>query len=452
MKIQGVGTGAIGPSMVDGLMDMERAPIDSAKQRRERVVTEKNEFKSFDGLLSKFSTTLDGLKTPSSFRKLTAESSHPDMLDANISGLAAPGSYEFEINALARADRQLAFGFADADKTPVGFGYMRVGVADQLHEVTIEPGATLKDVASRINEAIPDVRAMVINTGQKDDPFRLMVSSVKSGEAAQVDIDEDTTFTEFKNQVKGQDLHVNFEGVSVRRDGNSLNDLIDGVQINAKKAEPGTRVQLNIRNDTDKTADAVKDFTKQYNDIAAFTRKQSQRDPETGKSGTLSGDSAVRSSMRRLQGELSAPAHGSTNAKTLMDIGITTDAKTGELRVDDNKLKEALSSDYEGVTALFANSERGPGLAQKLSDTIHQLHDRQSGAITTRLKGYEQRIRDQDQNIERQTERMNQKRASLERTYAALDAKLASTQQQSEFFGPRMSTPQPAPAGGPKAA
>lgn len=440
MKIGGIGQ-STGPGMVDALMEAERIPVKSAELRRDRVISTRDQFKSFEGILSGLGSTLDSLKTQSAFAKLAIESSHPDLLEGTLGAGAKPGVYELEVGSLAKAEKQLAYGFSDKDVTPVGFGYMRVGAGELVKDITIEPGSTLNDVAQSINDSESGVKAMIINTGMKEDPFRLLVSSLKSGEDTVMELDPDTTFTEFKQLTAAQDLNVKFEGVDVRRESNKLNDLIDGVNLQAKGAEPGTKIQVEIRHDLDKTSDGIKDFVKQYNQVIDFAKTQSQVDPNTRKAGLLSGDSAMRGAVRKLQGDVGAKTFGGLS---LMDAGITTDPHSGQLRIDETKLKETMSKDFEGVASIFANTEKGPGLAQKLSESISHMKDRQSGLLTTRLKGMDQAIKNQNSQIERQEERMTQKRTQLERTFASLDAKMASMEGTSNLLGARFSQPKPA--------
>jgi flagellar hook-associated protein 2 len=364
------------------------------------------------------------------------ESSHPDILSGSVDAGAVPGEFEVEVTSMARAARQLAFGFADPNQTPVGFGYMRVGVGDHAKDVVIEPGATLRDVASAINEAVDGVRATIINTGAKEDPFRLLVSSVESGEQIHLQVDPDTTFLETREQVSPQDLKFKFEGVDVTRSANAFADLVDGVSIKAMKAEPGTKVSLKIGHDVDQTADGIKGFVSSFNEIQAFAHKQNVVDSSGAKAQPLAGDSSVR--------QVSSSLQRSVGEANLASIGISTDPKTGTLKLDEAKLKSALSENYLGVADIFTSTERGPGLSQKLSDAIKTLQDKTSGAVGARIKGLDERIRRQDHDIERKQERVDQRKAQLQRTFAALDSKLATMNQQSAFLGARLSAPQPA--------
>ena len=112
MKIGGIG--GMGPSpMVDTLIEAERAPIRAAEQRRDQVTNVRDQFKSFDGMLSGLGKSLDGLKSSSAFSKMMVESSHPELLEGTIAAGAKAGVYELEVGGLAKAEKQLAFGFPD---------------------------------------------------------------------------------------------------------------------------------------------------------------------------------------------------------------------------------------------------------------------------------------------------------------------------------------------------
>ena len=442
-EMPGVGqTAATG--MVDKILEVEKQPIEALTRRKDRVVQERNEFNSLSTMLGDLGGVLDGLRSPDKFAKLKADSSHPDILEGVVSGAAQVGSYEVEVGGLAKADKHLAFGFPDADKTEVGFGFMSIERAGKdMLDVVIDPGSTLKDVAERINSSSDDVRASIINTGDAEEPFRLMVASTKTGEASRISLDADTTFLDFKSQVAGQDLKMKFEDVDISRSENSFNDLVDGLALSAKRAEPGTKVQLNVTHDVDATMTGIKDFTDKFNNIASYVQSQSAVDPSTGKSsGLLSADSSLRSVMRSLQGNMSGiAASGDGKFKTLADVGITTNPKTGTLNVDDAKLKSALASDYDGVAKIFARSESGEGVAERLSKAVKHLQSDEGGAVKGRLKTLDTVIRQHDQNIDRQSRRMETREADLRRKFNGLDSKLAAMQGQQQFLSAKFGTP-----------
>jgi flagellar hook-associated protein 2 len=434
IRMTGMASG-LDPRLVEQLIEVEKIPINSAKQRKEKVVVEKKEMDKLNSQLTELDSALNTLKARADFFKLKVESSHPDIMDGTCQTDAMVGSYEFEVRGLARADKQLAFGWPDKNETPVGFGYMEIEREDMgPFELTVEPGATLQDVAQQINDSDAGVRAMVINTKYNPDSFRLLVISEKSGNEARISVDEDTTFLEFKNQVTGQNLDVLFEDVPVTDTDNQLDELVDGVVFNIKRSEPGTRIQVNIVHDIDKTMENIKTFVDKYNQVSTFIHKQYQEDPQTGKRGVLSGESSIKTVMRGLQTTIGDARARTGKFQTLADIGITTDPKSGNLKLDEQKVRTALTEDYEGVSKLFIRGREAAGLADSMATKLKQLRDPTSGAIKAKTKALENIIKSQDEDIERRERNLVGKEEGIRRRFSNLEGQISNLQAQGSIF------------------
>lgn len=432
-------SGGYDPKVIDKLIDVEKIPIEQAKKRKETIVTEKKEFDKLAGMLNDLDGSLKGLKSYGDFSKMKVESSHPDIIDGVVKATALPGSYEFEVRGLAKADKELAYGFPDKDETQVGFGYLEVHREDQDPlEITIDPGATLQDVANRINDADGGVHAIVINTKYKPDPFRLLVVSEKSGQEAKVSIDPDTTYLEFKEQVSGRNLDVLFEDVPITDDDNTLEELIDGVVLTVHRSEPGTRVQINIAHDIDKTVEGIKSFVEKYNAVADFVNKQFVQDPNTNKAGILAADGSIKTILRQLQGALSEAPSYDSKFNTLADIGITTNPKTGNLSMDDAKVKQALSENYDAVARLFCRYKGSVGVAERLAQRLQGLRDPGSGIVKSRQRGLETIVKNQDQEIARKEDQMAKREEQIRRRFSALDSQLAGLKNQGAFLAAKL--------------
>jgi flagellar hook-associated protein 2 len=444
----GIG-GSFDPKLVEQLIEAEKIPTEQAKKRKEKFTTEKKEMDKLNGFLNELDSTLNTLKSRADFFKMKVESSHPDIVDGVCKADALIGTYEFEVRGMARADKQLAYGFPDKDKTAVGFGYMEIEREDMgPAEITIEPGSTLQDVAKQINDAEAGVRAMVINTKYNPDSFRLLVISEKSGQEARIKLDEDTTFLEFKNQVAGQDLDVLFEDVPVTDTDNTLDELVDGVTFNVKRAEAGTRVQINITYDVDKTMEGIKAFVDKYNQLSTFGHGQYQEDPNTGKRGVLAGEQSLSAVLRGVQSVVGSNRTNGTKFQTLADIGITTDPKTGNLKMDDAKVKASLAEDYEGVSRLFIRGRDGQGLADSMAAKLKQLRDPGSGAVKSRMRALDNIIKSQDEDISRRERDAETKGESIRRRFAALDGQIANMKSQGGILSARMGGGGGSPDGG----
>ncbi len=418
------------PSMV-GAVPVDAA-LESARNRRQIDADRKDAFQSLGQLLSDFSSATDDMVDPRRFRKLKAESSDPNVLEAQLTGFAKEGQYDISINELARAPRQIFSGFPDKDNTPVGFGFFTLDLDGNSHDVEIPPGSTLGDVASIINEKDLGVRASVINTGDDgDDKFVLMIKGINSGEASSISLDPDTTFLNLDRQDVGSTLKANFEGVDIKRDGNNLDELVDGLSLKAKTAKPGQAVSVAIKPDLDQTANQVTEFVKQYNQLQSFTRMQTQKSETTGEAGLLSGDGAVRQASRSVQSVL--------QGSNLHDVGISTDPKSGQLKLDETKLKLALNNNHESVVGLFASTEGKVGLAEKMSQVIKSLKDKTNGPVGLRLKGLDERIRRQDREIEKKERSLEAQKMRLKEQFASINSRMEVMESQNQFLASRLS-------------
>lgn len=438
VRLPGATTGLFDPNLVKQLIEVEKIPIENAKKRKEQIVAEKDEFAKVRDLVNSLDTTLNSLKNRTDFYKLKLESSHPDIIDGLVEGVAVVGNYEFEVRGLAKSDKELAYGFPDKNETPVGFGFMLIERDDMDDlEVLIEPGSTLQDVANQINDADAGVKAMVINTKYKPDPYRLLVVSETSGKEANITIDEDTTFLEFKEQVKGRNLDILFEDVPITDSDNNLDDLVDNVVFNVKRAEPGTRVQVSLNYDIDATMESITNFISGYNELAEFISEQYVIDGNTNKAGILAGDSATRTVMRRVQSSVGGSVNTGGKYSTLGEIGITTDPKTGRLDMNEAKVKQALAEDYESVADLFIQQRGSIGVAARMASAIQGLRDPQGGVLKTKMKTLDSIIRNQDQDIENKERAMKKKEESIKRRFTALESQLSGLKAQGDFLSQR---------------
>ena len=205
-----------------------------------------------------------------------------------------------------------------------------------------------------------------------------------------------------------------------------------------KRAEPGTKVNITITHDEEATIEGIKAFVEKYNEIATFINGQFQENPDTGGYGLLAGDSGIKMIMRRLQSSLYGNPSSNQKFKSLADIGITTDPKTGTLNMDDAKVQKALADDYESVADLFVVSKNGSGIASRITDALKQLRDPGAGVIRSKINGYDKIIESQNKDIERQERLLQQKEQSIRKRFTNLGTTLSDLNAQGDFLKARL--------------
>jgi flagellar hook-associated protein 2 len=439
-----INTGSgIDPKMVEQLVELERAPVKRVEERKKETIEEQKAFTELKGLVSGLGASLNGLRTRADFYKLKLESSHPDIITGTADFNIVPGSYEVEVLNTARTHKVLAEAFPDKDQTPVGFGYMVIEKEDGSYfDVEIQPDkSTLTDVAAAINDANAGVRAIVMNTKENledsdSDSYRLLVLSEKSGKEAKVFIDPDTTYLEFAEQVTGRNLEMLFEDVMVYDEDNQVEDLLPGLALAAKRAEPGTKIQIEISYDKEKTMESIKGFVDNYNKINDWIDKKFQVDPQSGQASSLARGNVLRSVRRTLQE--ATQYQGTGKYKNLADVGITTDPKTGALKIDEAKVTQALTDNYVEVAKVFIQSDRGLGVGTRLSDSVRDLQNKSGGAISSKDREYSRALQELDSDIERKERLAAQRGEAVKRRFTALEGLVSGMKAQGDYLQQRL--------------
>jgi flagellar hook-associated protein 2 len=124
----------------------------------------------------------------------------------------------------------------------------------------------------------------------------------------------------------------------------------------------------------------------------------------------------------------------------LHDVGISTDPKSGQLKLDETKLKFALNNNHESVVGLFASTDGKMGLAEKMSQVIKTLRDKTNGPVGLRLKGLDERIRRQDREIEKKERSLEAQKTRLKEQSASINSRMQVMESQNQFLAARLSS------------
>ena len=194
--------------------------------------------------------------------------------------------------------------------------------------------------------------------------------------------------------VAGSDLIGQLNGVQFTRTKNEVNDLVSGLNLKFKgTTQVGKSVSLTVDVDTDSIVTSVQDFVDQYNgtekllrDTVTARRIFSPRTDEDLVQGALANDVTLRGLYQRLVSLSVKPVVGDGEAKRLGDLGISrgragsvsiSQIKQGlDLKVDEGRLRSAISSDPEGSATVF-------GSIAQLGTKAHRPVSQGSEAVLT---------------------------------------------------------------------
>lgn len=270
----------------------------------------------------------------------------------------------------------------------------------------------------------------------------------------------------------GKNSEIELNGVVISKNSNKF--TIEGISFNLKETSNET-VVINVARDTQGALDAIKSFVDEYNKVIeaingklyeerfrgyppltdeqkeAMSDKEVELWEQKARSGLLRNDPVLSSIVSQMRTLMYQQVEGTGSVySTLSSIGIKTkDYKEfGKLHIDENRLREALNNDLEGVVSLFNQSsevDSQRGLAVRLYDVVNSGITRLSdkAGSSTSLINYDnsyigKRIRDMDKRIESMEEYLFQLEDRYWRQFTAMEKALNEMYSQSMWLSQQL--------------
>ncbi|WP_339147857.1 MULTISPECIES: flagellar hook-associated protein 2 [unclassified Sutcliffiella] len=261
-------------------------------------------------------------------------------------------------------------------------------------------------------------------------------------------------------EVMGTDAKLKINGVETTRKSNTFS--VNGVTFTLHGDMEGDSAVVAVRNDTDKTFNAIKDYITKYNELIekingkigepvyrdykplsdqereALSEKQIEQWEEKARSGLLRNDSILSSGLNKMRLSLYEKVGGVTGSfSQLSEIGIATGANyrdKGKLLIDEDKLRAAIENDSNSVMELF--TANGTGIARKLREsataTVQSIEARAGNTSRTAQQftiGRE--LMNVDKRISDFEKRMQTVEARYWRQFTAMEKAIGQSNQQS---------------------
>lgn len=356
LNFTGLATGIDTSKIIDGLTQINQNRIDLLKSQQADLADKQSAFVTLQGKLFDLQSKTNALgrSAGSAFDGRKATTSDDDAITAAAGTAAIPGTYSLTVQSLAQANQIASGGFADPNaRIKEGTFTFQVG-SGAVTTVTLDSrNNTLQGLADAVNAAGGDVRATVVNDGSAS-PYRLMLSSTKTGAANAItvtknltgttgaDIDPAATTLQAATDAR---VTLGSTGITVNSATNQLNGLIPGVSLNLLRADPLKPVTLTVAADTGAVAKGVQDFVAAYNAAVGFINDQTKYDSSTQTAGVFLGSGDVSALRNDLAGALTAAVPGlGSSSNRLSSVGLSFN-NDGTLALDQAKLDRALSGD-----------------------------------------------------------------------------------------------------------
>ncbi|MEZ5235876.1 MAG: flagellar filament capping protein FliD [Acidimicrobiia bacterium] len=368
----------------------------------------------------------------------------------NYTGLSA-GKYEVQIKSISGGSATVVFNgkeqsvsssgtvtLTDAAGNSADFtiGTLATGTAT-IGVVDATATTSLSGLAGAINNLGVGVSAAAVN--KKDGtatPTSFVLSARDPGTEHAVTMDfsnlsgvSGKTFSTLRAAADARIVLADGT-TTITRSSNRLTDVIPGVTIDLKAADPSKEVTVTVDNDDEKVVQQAKTLVESLNSVLSAVKRSTSYDSATKTAATLTGDSR----MRRVQDALLEAMRYSDSGQdkeVLAQIGISL-GSNGLFSLDETKFRSALSNDHTGTIRLLAgDGDTRTGAFGGLTTTVKALTA--SGgtvhgaldATRTNISSLDDRIAAEDQRLALVENRVRRQYTNLESTMAQLSSQAA---------------------------
>ncbi|MGY5346094.1 flagellar filament capping protein FliD [Paenibacillus glucanolyticus] len=409
ISITGMASGMDIDNIISKLMKAERVPADKLAKEKQSLIWKRDEYRNINTILSKFNNAVNELRFSSAFNKMSVNSSNNSVVEASLKGNPLAGSYSVQVNSLATSPTVIGTALpadTDVNKSRFTTGTFTISNGSGTSvDITVDANSSLTTIINDINKSGTSIRASY-------DPLNKKISLTSSqlGQSSNIELGGNTNVLASlglsQTTATGQDASVVVNGKSMTISNNSFE--LDGILFNLKGVSSDTSL-ISVSKDNSAVKQKIIDFVNLYNstidelraksneevfrDYKPLTKEEEEVMSEKqidlwntkARSGLLRNNQLIEDTINSLRGvvnqrltidgEFKSLAHIGISPKTFTDGGVS---ELGKLKIDENKLEQALNNNPDDVIKLFTQSpstgstdpKKETGIAENLYQTL----------------------------------------------------------------------------------
>ncbi|MGL2635355.1 flagellar filament capping protein FliD [Helicobacter pylori] len=261
----------------------------------------------------------------------------------------------------------------------------------------------------------------------------LSAGMVQSYEASQ------NTLFMSNNLQKASDSEFTYNGVSITRPTNEVNDVISGVNITlGQTTEPNKPAIISVSRDNQAIIDSLKEFVKAYNELIPKLDEDTRYDADTKIAGIFNGVGDIRAIRYSLNNVFSYSVHTDNGVESLMKYGLSLDDK-GVMSLDEAKLSSALNSNPKATQDFFYGSDskdmggreiHQEGIFSKFNQVIANLIDGGSAKLKIYEDSLDRDAKSLTKDKENAQELLKTRYNIMAERFAAYDSQISKANQK----------------------
>jgi len=472
IRVGGLASGMDIESIVNQLLEIKRVPLQRLEQQKQLLLWKQDAYRTINNSLRNFRNLTFDLGLERTFTVKKATSSNPEI--ATVNSATTTGTYSLEVQSLATVASKVSTesiknsSFDPARPLQEEFSGLPNEVEFEITSYASGSAVTRTFKIDTTTQSLNDVLRQI--SADKELQLTAFYDSI-SGKVSFTTrttgnnnpVGDEIIFNDLEGsflsdtlkladatQSGGTDASFVINGLATTRSSNTFN--INGMDITLLKE--GTTF-ISVENDIDTIVSTIKDWVDEYNKLVSdlnskITEKPNRDYPpltaeqkkemsedeiklweEKAKEGLLFNDNLVFGAVSSLRQVFYETGEG----LNIWDIGITTGSylEKGYLHLDENKLRQALTENFEGVVDFFTASD---GLAERAKQVLDNNISRitnHAGLSTSYLDTsyLGRQLRDVEDRMETLEERVQRSAELYWRQFTAMEQAIQKMNAQS---------------------
>lgn len=396
----GAGSGVLTQDVIDKLKAAdESASITPLTNRITLQQQKSSAYSLLTSLMTSFKSSASALDDDGLYQKRSVSGSTSSVSVTADSGVSLQ-SFSISDTVLAKKDVQESGSYSSSTSTvATGSGTMSLSISGLSFDINYTSSTTLEDLKNSINDtAGARVSASILQVGSGD--YRLVLTSKETGADQAISI-SDSTGGSLGSQLLSYDATTNpdgmqniqaasdasfkYNGITLTRSSNTVDDIITGVTINL--LEDGGSANVSITQDVSAVSDELSNFVTNYNSLMSQLTSMTTSDKDAGTVGIFNGDNDIKMISREINKILISM---NSDGLSLPQFGIDL-AEDGTMSFNSSTFTSKFNEDaalsekfFSGLTTVDnnGNSTTTDGIFTSLNNMLNN-YTKSNGILST---------------------------------------------------------------------
>jgi len=354
--------GALSYDTIDKLREVdEAAQLDPIDTKLTTNSTKQTDLSTITSLASTLKSATSALSDDTYYLQRTTTVSN-DAVTVTADGGTNVQDFTLRVDTLAKQDIYQSTSFASSTSTFTSASdTLTLSIDGTDYDFAVTSSTTITELADMNNDKLDGkVTASILNTGGTN-PYRLIIKSDDTGadNAITISSGNASTLTSLGYDVANNHLQTatdatfTYNGVSVTRSSNTVDDLIVGVTITLNDVQASTEsTTVSIKQDWTDVKEQLTTLVTAYNDLMTNLQKATTYDSEAGTAGIFQGVSQLTNLSASIRKQLLSIDE---NNRSLVDYGISLN-DSGSLEFDEDAFNTKIKDDPADIQDFFVGS------------------------------------------------------------------------------------------------